>query len=59
VLFALPAKPVLAIYKPDGASCVELAKYTVADAETYAFPIVAGRRVFVRDRGAVTLWTFP
>ena len=35
----------------------ELAKYRVADGGTYAYPVVDGNRVFIRDRDSVTLWT--
>lgn len=57
VLLTLPAKPVMVVFRPDGKEYSEVAKYAVANAETYAFPIVSGNRIFVRDRGAVTLWT--
>jgi hypothetical protein len=29
----------------------------VADSETHAYPVIAGNRVFVKDRDAHTLWT--
>lgn len=58
VLFALPVKPAMVVCRPDGKEYAELATYTVADAETYAYPIISGNRVFVRDRGSVTLWAF-
>ncbi|MBP7937072.1 MAG: PQQ-binding-like beta-propeller repeat protein [Phycisphaerae bacterium] len=56
VLLTLPTKPVLVVYKPDGKEYTEIARYTVADAETYAFPIISGNRVFVRDRISIALW---
>jgi hypothetical protein len=34
----------------------ELAKVRVADLPTYAHPVVAGNRVFVRDEKTVSLW---
>ena len=35
----------------------EVIKYKVADSETWAYPIIAGNRVFVKDKDALTLWT--
>ena len=35
----------------------ELARFKVANAETWAHPVVAGKRVFVRDNETVILWT--
>jgi outer membrane protein assembly factor BamB len=57
VLLALPNNSELIAYKPDGKQYVELAKIKVSDAQTYAHPVVAGKRVFVKDAEAVTLWT--
>jgi len=57
ILLTLATKPVMVVFRPDGKGYSEVAKYTVADAETYAFPVLSGNRLFVRDRGAVTLWT--
>ena len=36
---------------------MEVAKYKVADTPTWAGPILAGNRVFVKDRDNVILWT--
>jgi hypothetical protein len=35
----------------------EIAKYKVAEGSTYGYPIVAGNRVFVKDRDSVAMWT--
>ena len=34
-----------------------LRRYTVADSETWAQPVVSGRRLFVKDVSTVALWT--
>ncbi len=58
VMFSLTSDKNLVAFKPTSKSYEELAKYTVADAETWATPIISGNRVFVRDKaGALTLWT--
>ena len=31
--------------------------YKLTDDEVYAYPVVAGKRLFVKDKDAVTLWS--
>ena len=56
VLLALPASHELIAFKADGKGYSELAKYQVSSKQTYASPVVAGQRIFVKDADAVTLW---
>ncbi len=56
VLVALPEKSDLVVLEPSGEGYRELASYAVSDTPIYAHPVVAGRRVFVRDAESVTLW---
>jgi hypothetical protein len=32
-------------------------RFTVADSSTWAQPVVAGNRVFIKDNSTVALWT--
>lgn len=57
VLMALPSTSELIVLKPDGKAYTELAKYKVSDAQTYSYPIVSGKRVFVKDRDSLILYT--
>jgi outer membrane protein assembly factor BamB len=57
VLLALPSTSELIVFKPSGAEYAELARIKVAESPTYAHPVVAGDRVFVRDQDSVTLWS--
>jgi outer membrane protein assembly factor BamB len=58
VLLSLSSDKELIVMEPNSKEFKEIAKYKVADAETWAVPIVAGNRIFVRDRGgSLTLWT--
>ena len=58
VLLSWSSDKELVVMEPSNKAFKEIAKYKVADAETWAVPIVAGNRIFVRDRGgALTLWT--
>jgi outer membrane protein assembly factor BamB len=59
VLLALPEKSGLIAFKPDAKQYEELARITVSSTPIYATPVVAGNRIFVKDAGAVTLWTVP
>jgi hypothetical protein len=34
-----------------------LKTYTVADSATWAQPVLAGQRVFIKDLSSVSLWT--
>jgi len=57
VLLSLSTDKELIVLQPSGKAYQEVAKYKVADAETWAVPIVAGNRIIVRDRGgSLTLW---
>jgi len=57
VILALPNTSELIAFKPSGEAYAELATIKVADTPTYAHPLIAGKRVFVRDKDAVTMWT--
>ena len=56
-ILALPSTSELIAFKPDGKAYAELARIKVAETPTYAHPVLAGSRVFVKDKEAVTLWT--
>lgn len=57
VLLALTSDSNLLVLKPDAKEYAEVAKYKVADTPTFAMPIVAGNRIYVKDRDSLTLWT--
>lgn len=40
-----------------GAQLQEVKRYTVADAATWAAPVVFGNRIFVKDVSTLALWT--
>jgi len=56
VLLALPANSQLIAFKPSGKKYVQVAAIKVADSPTYAHPVVAGKRIFVKDRDALTMF---
>ena len=57
VLLALPSNSELLVFKSGDKQYDEVARIKVADSATYAHPVVAGNRIFVRDQETVTLWT--
>jgi outer membrane protein assembly factor BamB len=57
VLMALTSDRELIAIEPSNKEYKELAKYIVADTPTWAYPIIAGNRVFVKDQDSVALWT--
>lgn len=57
VLLALTSKSQLTVFQPTEKEYSELANIKVADSQTYAYPVVAGNRIYVKDQDSVTLWT--
>src|SRR5205823_1942833 len=57
VLFALTPSAELIAFEPNDQEFKRIAGYKVADSETYAYPVVSGSRIFIKDRDSVTLWT--
>lgn len=57
VMLALPSDSELIAFKPSGKEYAELARIKVSDTPVYAHPVIAGNRIYVKDRETVTLWT--
>jgi outer membrane protein assembly factor BamB len=57
VLLMLTSDSNLIAFKPSDKKYEEVAKYKVADSATWAAPVIAGNRVFVKDKDSVILWT--
>jgi outer membrane protein assembly factor BamB len=57
ILLALTSDAQLVAFQPDKKGFVEVAKYKVADTATWAYPIVSGNRVFIKDTDSLALWT--
>ncbi len=56
VLLALSSDGNLLVLKP-GKEQTEVARYRVAESAPWTVPILAGNRIFVKDRDSLTLWT--
>ena len=57
VILVLPSNSELIAFKPSDKEYAELARIKVADTPTYAHPVIAGNRVFVKDEATVAMWT--
>jgi len=47
----------LIAFSPDATAYMELALLKLANTATYAHPVIAGKRIFVKDEGSLTLLT--
>ncbi len=56
-ILALPSTSELIVFKPSGTEYAELARIKVADTPTYAHPVIAGKRIFVRAQDTVAMLT--
>jgi outer membrane protein assembly factor BamB len=56
-LLALPSTSELIAFKPDGKQYTELAKIKVSETPTYAHPVIAGNRIFVKDQETLAMLT--
>ena len=55
-LFGLTPADKLVVFAPDGKEYKEIASYKVAPGDTYAYPVISGNRIFVKDKDSLTLW---
>ena len=58
VLLAISPAAELIAFQPSEQAYAEVARYKVADGFTYSYPVVAGNRIFIKDKNSVMLWTF-
>jgi outer membrane protein assembly factor BamB len=57
VLMALVPQGELTVFEPGDKEFKKLASYKVAGTDTYAYPVVSGNGIYVKDQDSVTLWT--
>lgn len=56
VILALGVNGELVVFKP-GKTYTQLARIQAASSETWAHPVVAGNKIFIKDNDSVGLWT--
>lgn len=57
VLVALTPAAELIVFEPSDKGFKDLATYKVADKGTYAYPVISGNKVYIKDKDSVSLWT--
>jgi outer membrane protein assembly factor BamB len=57
VLLALTTKSQLYVVQPTDKQFTQVASIKVADSQTFAYPVVSGNRVFIRDHDSLALLT--
>jgi len=56
VLVSLAPGSQLAVFEPNDKEFKEVASYKVSEGETYAYPILAGKSVFIKDKDSLSMW---
>ena len=56
-MFALTPDGDLVVFAPDTKEFKKLASYKVASSGAYAYPVVSGKRIFIKDQNSVTMWS--
>ena len=54
-VLALSSSSELIVFKPDGKAYGEIARYKVSETPIYAYPVISGKRVFVKDQDSLAL----
>jgi outer membrane protein assembly factor BamB len=54
VIIGFPSTGNLIVFKPDPKAYSEIAKYKVAETPVYAFPVISGNTVYVKDADSLT-----
>jgi outer membrane protein assembly factor BamB len=58
LLFMLKDDAELIVARPSTTGFEPVKRYTVADSATWAMPVIAGNRIFVKDTASLALWTW-
>jgi outer membrane protein assembly factor BamB len=56
VIIGLPSTGNLIVFKPDPKAYSEIAKYKVSETAIYAFPIIAGNTIYVKDAESLIMY---
>jgi outer membrane protein assembly factor BamB len=58
LLIGLPSTANLLVFKPDSKAYTEVAKYKVSETPVYAFPVVAGNNIYIKDAESLMMYKF-
>jgi outer membrane protein assembly factor BamB len=57
VLIALTPNEQLIVFEPSDKEFKQVASYKVASSPTYAYPVISGNHIYIKDQDSVILWT--
>jgi outer membrane protein assembly factor BamB len=57
VLIGLNSSAKLVVFEPNKTEYKELASYQVSDGQTYAYPVVSGNRIYIKDQVSLAMFT--
>ncbi len=57
VLIGLNSSAKLVVFEPDKTEYKELAGYQVSDGQIYAYPVVSGNRIYIKDQVSLAMFT--
>jgi outer membrane protein assembly factor BamB len=57
VLAALTPGGKLVVFEPGGPACRQVAEYQVAETATYAYPVIAGNQIYIKDKTSLARWS--
>ncbi|HZK61756.1 MAG TPA: PQQ-binding-like beta-propeller repeat protein, partial [Anaerovoracaceae bacterium] len=56
VIIGLPSTANLIVFKPESKAYTELARYKVSETPIYAFPVISGSTIYIKDAETLTLF---
>ncbi len=56
VFIGLPSTANLIVFKPVSSAYTEVAKYKVSETAIYAFPVIAGDKIYIKDAETLTMY---
>ncbi|MGE3311604.1 MAG: PQQ-binding-like beta-propeller repeat protein [Limisphaerales bacterium] len=56
-LLAITPAGDLVVFEPSDVGLKVLASYKVSDGQTHAYPVLSGKRIFIKDANDLTLWS--
>lgn len=59
LIIGFPSTGSLILMKPDSKKYTEIAKYKLSETPVYAFPVVAGKSIYVKDAESLILYKLP
>jgi outer membrane protein assembly factor BamB len=58
LLIGLPSTSNLIVFKPESTAYSEVTKYKVSETPIYAFPVIAGNKIYIKDAESLILYSF-